>query len=202
MISPFIQNLGKAKGFSQDEQLVLQIALSGILGNKGGSMGGMNTMGGMGGMGGSKSNPFLSMALTLATLLVTHQALQKMSVSQGLQSPGQGQGQGGAINRVSPQSLSLAANMASAPSGAGPQPLASPQKIAPLIPHTPTTPTTPTTPLITGLQAAQNSLTLPSINSLAQSQQAQQALAAMPTINQSQKQKSQISPLYPSPSNP
>lgn len=34
MISPFIQNLGKAKGFSQDEQLVLQIALGGILGNQ------------------------------------------------------------------------------------------------------------------------------------------------------------------------
>jgi hypothetical protein len=174
MISPFIQNLGKAKGFSQDEQLVLQIALGGILGNKGGSMGSMGSMGSKG-----QSNPFVSMAMTLAALLVTHQALTKMGVSQSLQ-------QGSGPNQVSPQTLGLAANMTALQSVQSAQSYQSPQKIAPTYP----------------LQAAMGSLTNPSLNSLSQSQQTQQSLSALPTITQAQKQKSQPTPLYAHPSNP
>ena len=49
MISPFIENLGKAKGFRQDEQLVLQIALGQLLGSQaGGLLGLLGLMGLMG----------------------------------------------------------------------------------------------------------------------------------------------------------
>jgi hypothetical protein len=177
MISPFIQNLGKAKGFSQDEQLILQIALGGIMGNRGGSMGGLGLQ------SKPQSNAFTSMAMTLATLLITHQVLQKMSISQGLSS-------GNKINQVSPQTLSLASNVSAMNpiNNNGHQSYQSyqgPQKIAPLVPMP--------------LQPAVASLTNPSMNTLSQSQQAVNNLSAMalPTLNKSQ--KSGPTPLFPSP---
>lgn len=139
MISPFIQNLGKAKGFSQDEQLVLQIALGPLLDNRGGgtmgSMGmGSTSMGstsmGSTGMGfpGAKSNPWFSMIATLATLLVAHQTLQKMNIARGLATNPSSPNNSGSVSQ---QTLQLASNMASV-GNRGQSSV--PMKIAPAIP--------------------------------------------------------------------
>jgi len=84
MTNALIQNIAKAKGFDQDEQLILQIALGGILG-------GNNSGGGLGmGMGSSypynrrNSDPWMGMIMTLAGLLLAQKAMQKASVAQSL----------------------------------------------------------------------------------------------------------------------
>jgi len=86
MTNALVQNISKARGFDPQEQLILQIALGGILGgNNGGGMNYGSTYGPRGGYGSrAKQDPWMSMIMTLAGLLLAQKAMQKASVAQSL----------------------------------------------------------------------------------------------------------------------
>lgn len=127
MTNALVQNIAKAKGFDPQEQLILQIALGGILGG--------NNGGGMGmGMGvGSRptynqqSNPWMGMIMTLAGLLLAQKAMQKTGVAQTL-NPQNG------TPTIGQSAMALAKMLISSPSQQGQPNLAQApiQAIAPL----------------------------------------------------------------------
>jgi hypothetical protein len=80
MANQLISGIAKANGFTPEEQLILQIGLSPMLNAMGGTGGG----GGMGRTRGGQSNPFISMAMALAGLMLLEQQLKKQAVSQNL----------------------------------------------------------------------------------------------------------------------
>jgi len=168
MISPFIQNLGQAKGFNQDEQLVLQVTLGSLLGNNAGpnarnasnqSRSGSNSLGNK-----IASNPWMAMITTLASLLVTHQALQKMGIAQSLSNPN-------GLNQVNNQTLGIATNMSTLNpfsnqnQATNPKP---PIAIAPMYP-------------LKALSGAHNSIQAPSLNTLSASMATFDKLVTVPS---------------------
>ena len=122
MTNALVQNIAKAKGFDPQEQLILQIALGGILGgNNGGALG----MGARPSYN-KQSNPWMGMITTLAGLLLAQKAMQKTSVAQTL-NPQNG------TPTIGQSAMSLAKMLISSPSQGQPNPSHTPiQKIAPL----------------------------------------------------------------------
>jgi hypothetical protein len=107
MTNALVQNIAKAKGFDPQEQLILQIALGGILGgNNGGALG----MGARPSYN-KQSNPWMGMITTLAGLLLAQKGTPTIGQS----------------------AMSLAKMLISSPSQGQPNPTQTPiQKIAPL----------------------------------------------------------------------